>query len=755
MSAQPAVLQVVILRDGLLVGTEVFVPGQYAVGSEGDLRLDDASVLPVHAHVFFQNGRVAVQDAGGGVFVNGSRVNGCEVRSVDEIAIGPFSLKVRVMTQKAAAPKPAPHADVAAVLGTPSAPQATARPAAPAPVPAIAPAVAPAVPPQPRAPSAQPATVVSQRRAAGAPAVAPVASAPSPVPAPAPAPAAPLPLDFEEARTETVPMASSGPRPAPRPIPEITVPTVPPAKPPPAPAVTAPPVKPAVAPAPAPKPAPVAAAPARLADAPPAVTQPVPIIDVQKPAAPAPAPKKEPAAAPAPRPQFRRTITNPPAMPGASEATGKPHLFVEIYWGETRRFARGFSALTKKPAMAAEADSADVPLYGFGLGEGSLRFAEQVGPDVFRIFVPPNVAAERKATDGNFYPAMPESLEKTDKGEACITLGNGHALRLSGADDVTLVAYVQPAFKKERVNPLKGLPWLVMALIALFAGGFFTFVKVFTQAREEPDFQGKKLNPVAVRLIAPPKPEEKKKIEEKIQKVKRQAKPEEKVTQVDKAMPKVVTQETKKAIKAVEKLMAAGPAMKDLLAAVDKLGSGPGLKNAKNPLKLGELVGKQPIAAAGVGAFGLGGGGGGGLGIKGAELLRGKGGGGIGALGTGNIGKGAVGGTVTHAVARAVSAQGTIDKDAVAKVINSHLHEVSSCYERALLKEPGLAGKIVLEWTISTSGTVSSAKTKSSTMKSAAVEQCILGALKLWQFPKAQGSGVVISYPFMFNSVGY
>ena len=102
-----------------------------------------------------------------------------------------------------------------------------------------------------------------------------------------------------------------------------------------------------------------------------------------------------------------------------------------------------------------------------------------------------------------------------------------------------------------------------------------------------------------------------------------------------------------------------------------------------------------------------------------------------------------------------MAAQGTIDKDAVAKVINSHLHEVSSCYERALLKESGLAGKIVLEWQITTSGTVGYAKTKSSTMKSAAVESCILIALKGWKFPQAKGTGVVITYPFMFNSVGY
>ncbi|MBE2253951.1 MAG: FHA domain-containing protein, partial [Myxococcus sp.] len=119
MSGQPSVLQVVILRDGLLVGTEVFVPGQYNLGSSDqvDLRLDDPAVAPNHATLFFQNGRAAIQDAGSGaVFVNGHRVNACEVRAVDEIACGPFTLKIRVLAQKPQA-KPAPSAEVAALLG--------------------------------------------------------------------------------------------------------------------------------------------------------------------------------------------------------------------------------------------------------------------------------------------------------------------------------------------------------------------------------------------------------------------------------------------------------------------------------------------------------------------------------------------------------------------------------------------------------------------------------------------------------------
>ena len=167
MSAQPTVLQVVILRDGLLVGTEVFVPGQYTLGSGAysDLKLDDPSVGEAHATLYFQNGKAAVQDQGSvlGVFVNGHRVTACEVRPVDEVAIGPFSLKIRVLAQKPPN-KQAPPPELAALFGaSPPAGAAAPRPQTP---------VRAAALPAALAPKPVPATVVSTRRAAApAPAV--------------------------------------------------------------------------------------------------------------------------------------------------------------------------------------------------------------------------------------------------------------------------------------------------------------------------------------------------------------------------------------------------------------------------------------------------------------------------------------------------------------------------------------------------------------------------------------------------------
>lgn len=711
------------MRDGLLVGTEVFVPGQYVLGSAdtSDLRLDDPSVAAVHAHLYFQNGRAAIQDAGQGLtFVNGHKVSACEVRPVDEIACGPFTLKIRVMGQKPAA-KPAPPPDVAALLG---AQQPAARPAPQPPVAPAQPARSAPVPPAtPAARPQPPATVVSNRRMSTAPQAAEPASARAPH-------LRPVPIEETETRTESVSLSADL---LDAPQRSVTVEDE---------LLTMPLPVPSAPPSLNPQAATVQARP-------------------HQPAAPAPAQPAAHARAAAPQPKPRahaeRALPQSrfsPEVPSASDGKGKPHLFVELYWGDTRRYANAYRKIdAKKKLVAREDDLAPLPLFGFPLEGNDFVFAEQKS-DLYRVFVPPGAAVERRAQDGKFYPVQIETLEQSADQRRCITLGTGHAVRFTTGRDVLLMAYVQPAIPKPFVNPLKALPWLVLAVLSLFMSAFGAFVFYFAEMPQEADFSGKTLNPVAVKLIAPPKPEEKKKLEEKVEKLKKVEK-KEPLTKVEKALPKAVAPETKKALKSIEKLAAAGPAMKDLLAAVDKLGSGPGAKNAKNDFKLSGLIGKAPIANAGIGTFGLGGGGAGGMGIKGAELLRGKGGGGIGALGAGNIGKGSVAGTVTRAATRNIGAQGTIDKEAVAKVINSHLHEVSSCYERALLKTPGLAGKIVLEWQITTSGSVGYAKTKSSTMQSAAVESCILASLKTWHFPAAKGAGVVITYPFMFNSVGY
>jgi len=204
------------------------------------------------------------------------------------------------------------------------------------------------------------------------------------------------------------------------------------------------------------------------------------------------------------------------------------------------------------------------------------------------------------------------------------------------------------------------------------------------------------------------------------------------------------------ALRTLSKLSAAGPDSGNMLRAVDRLGAAPAPSSSSDPssYKLSGLTGKAPIANGSLGTSGLGGGDKGGDETAGTMLLRGKGG--------GNVGKPRAGGVVTRASVRSVAAsQGAIDREQVAKVINSYAREVQACYERALLKQPSLSGKLVVEFTLSPKGLVAAAKVKSSTLLNGALEACVLSQLKKWKFPSPNGSTVVITYPFLFNAVEY
>jgi outer membrane biosynthesis protein TonB len=751
LSGQPSVLQVVILRDGLLVGTEVFVPGTYALGSDptSDLRLDDPSVEPRHALLYFQNGRAAIQDAGSamGVFVNGHRVSACEIRSVDEVLCGPFVLKTRVLAQRPQEAKPLPPPEVAALLGAPPPPSVAP---VPTPVPLSSQQAAPvrqlrpAAPPQPLAATVPGVRATPQAPATGQPAarLVPPPAAPQPellnatVPGNWTPPAAARPTAATQA-------AYTAPTPVPLPVPPV-------------------------APAPQPAPVPAGTMPSVRRRATQEAQAAVPGLhladDLLADMALDPLP-----ASTGPLVLESRPATRPTHAPRLAPGKGAPQLYLELYWGAVRRDARRFTPDRKQPVVASLQDDAPraMPLWGFTLPDtgGPFALAETVNGS-FRVYVPPGTDVEKSGNDGRFAPVTGAALE-SDGSRRFLTLRDGTAARLTQGQ-MSLVAYAAPKPERVFVNPLKGLPWLSLACFALFGGALAGFLAFMPDTPETADFTQKNLPPVALRLIAP-EPKKKEEAKKKLEAIKAKAPKKEAVA--DKAPPKPQPERTppppkaavaaaapeNKALKALAKLSAAGPATNDLLAAVDKLGSGPGSKNVKSSnYKLSGLIGKAPIANAGLGTFGLGGGGKGGGATLGAEILRGKGGGGIGALGAGGVGKGKVGGTVTRATARSIaSTQGTVDREAVARVINSHLNEVHGCYERALLKDPGLAGKVVLEWTIGSAGRVTAAKTKSSTLRNASVEACILSNLKTWTFPAPKGGVVIITYPFLFNSVGY
>ena len=101
------------------------------------------------------------------------------------------------------------------------------------------------------------------------------------------------------------------------------------------------------------------------------------------------------------------------------------------------------------------------------------------------------------------------------------------------------------------------------------------------------------------------------------------------------------------------------------------------------------------------------------------------------------------------------SVQGTLDKEVIRGVIRSHIDEVKQCYEQELPLQPGLRGRIMVQFTIAASGQVIASVLQNSTMGNARVENCTVQAVRRWEFPHPPGGSlVIVSYPFVLTPDG-
>jgi Ca-activated chloride channel family protein len=152
--------------------------------------------------------------------------------------------------------------------------------------------------------------------------------------------------------------------------------------------------------------------------------------------------------------------------------------------------------------------------------------------------------------------------------------------------------------------------------------------------------------------------------------------------------------------------------------------------------------------AGGLGLVGTGAGGGG------AGYGRGVGGlGRIGSTRSGAIDLGGRGKGVTRVRTGKPIIFGSLDKGIIQRVIRSRKNAVRFCYERELQRDPKLAGRLVIELTISPQGDVTKARVKEDTLQNKGVASCVLAKMKTLRFPAPKGSGaVIVTYPYVFKS---
>ena len=97
---------------------------------------------------------------------------------------------------------------------------------------------------------------------------------------------------------------------------------------------------------------------------------------------------------------------------------------------------------------------------------------------------------------------------------------------------------------------------------------------------------------------------------------------------------------------------------------------------------------------------------------------------------------------------------GSIDKEAVRRVVKSALNQFKACYEKEYRMNSRLEGKLVIQWEIHERGEAKNAKVvrAKSTINNTAVENCVRDRMLLLKFPEPPpGTAAEVTYPFIFQ----
>jgi len=110
-----------------------------------------------------------------------------------------------------------------------------------------------------------------------------------------------------------------------------------------------------------------------------------------------------------------------------------------------------------------------------------------------------------------------------------------------------------------------------------------------------------------------------------------------------------------------------------------------------------------------------------------------------------------VSGSVRSEKGDEVGGAGEFDSNVVVQTIKARLRAIQMCYEQQLRRNPTLAGKVTIEFTIQPRGNVTDVHVKDNTTGDAAVASCVANTVGIFRFnPGPAGGSVTYSYPFVF-----
>ena len=298
-----------------------------------------------------------------------------------------------------------------------------------------------------------------------------------------------------------------------------------------------------------------------------------------------------------------------------------------------------------------------------------------------------------------------------------------------------------------RSSLMQNLDWMFVSVIAASFVCHFGFVAFLSTVEMPKEIDIEEVPDRFVRMIVPPKIEEKRKEPEK---------PEEKIEPEPEQVEK---KEKKRDPEAVARAAAAAEARRRKIientGVLKMLTSKKGQQGAvSDMLHNGDVSGDaskvfDKVSGVGVASASLTGRGTGGSGslLAGGSLRAGT----VGSVGTGDKGERAVRGLVKADTAPS-DISGSYDPALIAKEIRRYLGGIKACYESGLKRNPAITGKLVVHFTISSVGKVTSAKIEDDSLRDVEVADCVKSRVGGWRFPAPEGGPVEVSYPFIFQA---
>lgn len=96
---------------------------------------------------------------------------------------------------------------------------------------------------------------------------------------------------------------------------------------------------------------------------------------------------------------------------------------------------------------------------------------------------------------------------------------------------------------------------------------------------------------------------------------------------------------------------------------------------------------------------------------------------------------------------------GTLDQDQLSSYLQRQQRRLQQCYERELARNPSISGRVQIQFTVDSSGSVTDARIPNSELPDS-VDNCILTEIRRWQPGRPEGGSVTIRRTYLFENGG-